>query len=55
MTNYTRYDVAAFKWGAASRAAKMLGLDGGFLGTSELLDQIEVRDTKAAALLTRFE
>ena len=54
MTNYTPYDVAAFKWGAACRAAQMLGLADDFLGTSELMEQIEVRDAEAAALLTYF-
>ncbi|MGA9626974.1 MAG: hypothetical protein WBQ65_21040 [Bryobacteraceae bacterium] len=54
MTNYTRFDVAAFKWGAASRAARMLSLADDFLGTSELLEQIQARDAEAAALLTQF-
>jgi hypothetical protein len=54
MTTYTRFDVAAFKWGAASRAAQMLGLADDFLDTSELLEQIESRDAQAAALLTQF-
>jgi hypothetical protein len=32
----------------------MLGLADDFLGTSELLEQIEVRNAQAAALLTQF-
>lgn len=48
------FDVAAFKWGAANRAAQMLGIAEAFLHTSEPLERIQCRDPKAADLLTRF-
>jgi hypothetical protein len=54
MMDYASFDVAAFKWGAANRAAQMLGIAEAFLHTSEPLERIQCRDPKAADLLTRF-
>lgn len=54
MTEYTRYEVAAYKLWVANRTAQMLGVDEEFLDLSELLERIQGRDPKAAEKLERF-
>jgi len=54
MTEYTRYEVAAYKLWVANRTAQMLRVDEGFLDLSELLERIQSRDAKAAEKLGQF-
>lgn len=53
LTDYSRYDLAAFKLGALNRAAQMLGNRDESLN-SELLDFIRKVDPTAADLITNF-
>ncbi|HZT32674.1 MAG TPA: hypothetical protein VFA33_22480 [Bryobacteraceae bacterium] len=54
MTEYTRYEVAAYKLWVANRTLEMLGVDEGFLDLPELLERIQQRDAKAAEKLDTF-
>jgi hypothetical protein len=54
MTNYTRYELAAYKLWVLNRTAQMLGINDEFLDASELMQRIEGRDSRAAQKLDRF-
>ena len=54
MTEYTRYEVAAFKLWVANRTAQMLKVGEEFLDLSELLERIQRKDAKAAERLDAF-
>jgi hypothetical protein len=54
MTNYSPYEVAAYKLWVLNRTAQLLGIDREFLDGSELTQRIEHSDSEAAQKLDRF-